>query len=105
MLSEWEVSFLGFTKKVLSELEEAESPSRLRWSYGGPVEGCGGGLSGGGGGGGLACGACPAAAAGVGRPAGRGRRRVLHRARRGGHPGLVPDRARAGGPVAGVPGA
>ena len=42
MLSEWEVSFLGFTKKVYSELEEAESPSRLRWSYGGPVEGCGG---------------------------------------------------------------
>src|SRR4028118_218660 len=41
MLSEWEVSFLGFTKKVLSELEEAESPSRLRWSYGGPVEGWG----------------------------------------------------------------
>ena len=42
MLSEWEVSFLGFTKKVYSELEEAESPSRLRWSYGGPVEGWGG---------------------------------------------------------------
>jgi len=42
MLSEWEVSFLGFTKKVYSELLVAESPSRLRWSYGGPVEGWGG---------------------------------------------------------------
>ena len=42
MLSEWEVSFLGFTKKVRSVLLVAESPSRLRWSYGGPVEGWGG---------------------------------------------------------------
>ncbi len=41
MLSEWEVSFLGFTKKVHSVLLVAESPSRLRWSYGGPVEGRG----------------------------------------------------------------
>src|SRR4028118_1289273 len=43
MLSEWEVSFLGFTQKVHSVLLVAESPSRLRWSYGGPVEGWGGG--------------------------------------------------------------
>jgi hypothetical protein len=42
MLSEWEVSFLGSTKKVHSVLLVAESPSRLRWSYGGPVEGWGG---------------------------------------------------------------
>jgi hypothetical protein len=42
MLSEWQVSFLGFRKTVCSELEEAESPTRLRWSYGGPVEGWGG---------------------------------------------------------------
>ena len=43
MLSEWEVSFLGFTKKVHSVLLVAEEgPFRLRWSYGGPVEGWGG---------------------------------------------------------------
>jgi Polyketide cyclase / dehydrase and lipid transport len=42
MLSEWEVSFLGFGKTVRSVLEEAENPSRLRWTYGGPVEGWGG---------------------------------------------------------------
>ena len=43
MLSEWEVSFLGFGKTVRSmSAEEAENPSRLRWTYGGPVEGWGG---------------------------------------------------------------
>ena len=41
MLSEWEVSFLGFSRRILSELEEAEAPSRLRWTYAGPVEGWG----------------------------------------------------------------
>lgn len=41
MLSEWEVSFLGFRKRVLSVLEEAERPEFLRWSYEGPVEGWG----------------------------------------------------------------
>lgn len=41
MLSEWEVSFLGFRKKVRSVLEEAEHPELLRWSYDGPVEGWG----------------------------------------------------------------
>ena len=41
MLSEWEVSFLGFRKRVLSVLEEAEAPSWLRWTYDGPVEGWG----------------------------------------------------------------
>jgi Polyketide cyclase / dehydrase and lipid transport len=41
MLSEWEVSFLGFRKTVRSVLEEAEGPSRLRWSYDGPVGGWG----------------------------------------------------------------
>jgi hypothetical protein len=42
MLSEWEVSFLGFKKRVLSVLEEAEAPFRLRWTHAGPVEGWGG---------------------------------------------------------------
>jgi hypothetical protein len=42
MLSEWEVSFLGFRKTVHSVLLVADGPSRLRWSYGGPVEGWGG---------------------------------------------------------------
>ena len=42
MLSEWEVSFLGFGKTVHSVLLVADGPSRLRWSYGGPVEGWGG---------------------------------------------------------------
>jgi polyketide cyclase/dehydrase/lipid transport protein len=42
MLSEWEVSFLGFGKTVRNVLEEAENPSRLHWTYGGPVEGWGG---------------------------------------------------------------
>ena len=42
MLSEWEVSFLGFRKTIRSVLLVAEGPSRLRWSYDGPVEGWGG---------------------------------------------------------------
>ena len=42
MLSEWEVSFLGFKKRVLSALEEAETLLRLRWTHAGPVEGWGG---------------------------------------------------------------
>jgi hypothetical protein len=42
MVSEWEVSFLGFGKTVRSVLEEAESPYRLRWTYDGPVGGWGG---------------------------------------------------------------
>jgi hypothetical protein len=42
MLSEWEVSFLGFKKRVLSVLEEAEAPFRLRWTHAGLVEGWGG---------------------------------------------------------------
>ena len=41
MLSEWEVSLLGFGKKVASVLEEARGPSLLRWTYSGPVEGWG----------------------------------------------------------------
>ena len=41
MVSEWEVSFLGLGRKVVSVLEEARAPSRLRWTYGGPVEGWG----------------------------------------------------------------
>lgn len=41
MVSEWEVSFLGFSRRVPSVLEEAEAPFRLRWTYGGPVEGWG----------------------------------------------------------------
>ncbi|HET7478228.1 MAG TPA: SRPBCC family protein [Rubrobacteraceae bacterium] len=41
MLSEWEVSFLGLRKKVLSVLEEAERPEFLRWTYDGPVRGWG----------------------------------------------------------------
>ena len=63
MLSEWEVSFLGFGKTVRSMLEEAENQ--------------------------------PVPAALDVRWAGRGLGRVLHRARRGVHPDLVPDRARA----------
>lgn len=41
MLSEWEVSFLGFKRRVLSVLEAAEDPSYLRWTYDGSVEGWG----------------------------------------------------------------
>ena len=42
MVSEWEVSFLGFRETVRSVLEEAEGPYRLRWTYDGPVGGWGG---------------------------------------------------------------
>ena len=42
MLSEWEISFLGFKRHVRSVLEEAEVPYRLRWTYAGPIEGWGG---------------------------------------------------------------
>ncbi|MGI9049792.1 MAG: SRPBCC family protein [Rubrobacteraceae bacterium] len=41
MVSEWEVSFLGFRRKVLSVLEEAERPEFLRWTYEGPITGWG----------------------------------------------------------------
>ena len=41
MLSEWEVSFLGLRKTVRSVLEQAEGPSRLRWTYEGLVGGWG----------------------------------------------------------------
>jgi hypothetical protein len=41
MLSEWEVSFLGLGRRIASVLEAAEAPHRLRWTYGGPVEGWG----------------------------------------------------------------
>jgi polyketide cyclase/dehydrase/lipid transport protein len=41
MLSEWEVSLLGLKRRVISALEDAEAPCRLRWTYAGPVEGWG----------------------------------------------------------------
>ena len=41
MVSEWEISFLGFKRKILSVLEEAESPALLRWTYEGLVCGWG----------------------------------------------------------------
>jgi len=41
MVSQWEVSFLGVGTKIPSVLLEAEAPRRLRWAYGGPVEGWG----------------------------------------------------------------
>ena len=41
MLSEWEVSFLGLGRRIASVLEAAEAPHRLRWTYGGSVEGWG----------------------------------------------------------------
>ena len=41
MLSEWEISFLGVSRKVSSVLEVAQPPAILRWTYGGPVEGWG----------------------------------------------------------------
>ncbi len=41
MASEWEVSFLGFWRWVVSVLEEAVAPLNLRWSYDGPVGGWG----------------------------------------------------------------
>ena len=41
MVSEWEVSVLGLRRKILSVLEEAESPALLRWTYDGLVRGWG----------------------------------------------------------------
>jgi Polyketide cyclase / dehydrase and lipid transport len=41
MLSEWEISLLGFRRKVWSVLEEDEPPTFLRWSYEGPISGWG----------------------------------------------------------------
>ncbi|HZC19882.1 MAG TPA: SRPBCC family protein [Rubrobacteraceae bacterium] len=41
MISEWEVSIFGMKKKILSVLEEAESPTFLRWTYDGLVRGWG----------------------------------------------------------------
>ena len=41
MVSEWELSVLGMRKRVLSVLETADFPGRLRWSYKGPVQGWG----------------------------------------------------------------
>src|SRR3712207_76289 len=41
MLSEWEISFLGLRRKVLSVLEEDEPAAFLRWTYEGPITGWG----------------------------------------------------------------
>jgi Polyketide cyclase / dehydrase and lipid transport len=41
MVSEWEICFLGLKIKLLSVLEEAESPALLRWTYDGLVGGWG----------------------------------------------------------------
>jgi hypothetical protein len=41
MVSEWEICFLGLKSKLLSVLEEAESPALLRWTYEGMVGGWG----------------------------------------------------------------
>jgi hypothetical protein len=41
MVSEWEICFLGLKRKLLSVLEEAESPALLRWTYKGLVGGWG----------------------------------------------------------------
>jgi hypothetical protein len=41
MVSEWEIRFLGLRIKLLSVLEEAESPALLRWTYDGLVGGWG----------------------------------------------------------------
>jgi hypothetical protein len=41
MVSEWEICFLGLRRKILSVLEEAESPALLRWTYDGLVGGWG----------------------------------------------------------------
>jgi Polyketide cyclase / dehydrase and lipid transport len=37
MISEWEVSILGLRRRISSVLEEAESPTLLRWTYDGLV--------------------------------------------------------------------
>ena len=41
MVSEWEISFFGLKRKILSVLEEAESPELLHWTYDGLVRGWG----------------------------------------------------------------
>lgn len=41
MVSEWEICFLGLKTRLLSVLEEAESPALLRWNYDGLVGGWG----------------------------------------------------------------
>ncbi len=41
MLSEWEISFLGLKRRVLSVLEVDEPPAFLRWTYEGPITGWG----------------------------------------------------------------
>jgi hypothetical protein len=41
MVSEWEICFLGLKRKFLSVLEEAESPTLLRWTYVGLLSGWG----------------------------------------------------------------
>jgi hypothetical protein len=41
MISEWEVSILGLRRRISSVLEEAESPTLLRWTYDGLVRGWG----------------------------------------------------------------
>lgn len=41
MLSEWEVSAFGLKRKILSVLEEADSPTFLRWTYDGLILGWG----------------------------------------------------------------
>src|SRR5918997_4779123 len=41
MLSEWEISFLGLRRKVLSVLEEDEPAQFLRWTYEGQITGWG----------------------------------------------------------------
>ena len=39
--SEWEVSFLGLKRRLLSVLEEDEPAAFLRWTYEGPITGWG----------------------------------------------------------------
>jgi Polyketide cyclase / dehydrase and lipid transport len=41
MISEWEVSFLGLKRRLLSVLEEDEPAAFLRWTYEGPITGWG----------------------------------------------------------------
>ena len=41
MISEWEISFLGLKRRVLSVLEEDEPAEFLRWTYEGPITGWG----------------------------------------------------------------
>jgi hypothetical protein len=41
MASEWEIFFFGLRSRVRSTLEEAESPTLLRWTYDGPILGWG----------------------------------------------------------------